>query len=162
MLRNCIKNIIEPLGFVDERDGEEERWVALFSSVSTAELVTVVTREQLDETNTNRILFYLHDESGELFSVKTLDQLLMAIETDLTPIPDKSNTKYAAMFNMSVQVPVDMSKVSQMEYLQFMKVISEEIEIPCRIGMEKLREMFEETDIHVLSLEWKGTSVVEK
>lgn len=162
MVRNCIKNIIEPLGFINEGDGKQERWVAIFSSVSTRDLITVVLKESCDEWGNSMILFNVCDESGELISTETLDQLLMRIERDLMPIPEKSNKKYASTFNVTVQVPMDMNEMSQEEYLEFMKITTEEIDIGCHFGIQKLREVFEESSIHVLSYEWESTIEISK
>lgn len=151
MLRKCIRDIIEPIGFVNEGDITEERWVAQFRCDCTGNILTFVAQEVGDETGVSRILFNVSDETGQRVNTVTLDQLLMSFEQEMEMVPRKSHKVYIGVCNLHVQVPVDMNDVSYQTYNDIIRDgYTSEVEIADQCVRQKLREAFCNTDMNLL------------
>lgn len=154
MLKNCIKEIIEPMGFVNEGDNIDDRWVAQFLCDLTGNILTIVAEEINDEQGVPRVMFNVCDEEGNLVNTMTLDQLLVSYEQDLQLVPPKSRKSYIAVYKLRVQVPVDMESVTHKTFNNYVRDgYTTETEIAEQCARAKLRHCFSDVDLHLLGFE---------
>ena len=154
MIRNCIKEIIEPMGFVNEGDKIDERWVAQFLIPSSGRIITVVLANSVDRYGHSKIMFNVCGEDGTLDYTMSLDQLLTSFEQDMEIIPKKSEKSYIAVYNLRVQVPVDMELVSHQTFNELLRDgYLTEVEIAEQCARELLRKSFSNVDLHLLNFE---------
>ena len=154
MLKQCIKNIIEPMGFVNEGDNIEERWVAQFLCDLTGNILTVVAEESEDEQGVPRVMFNICDKEGNLANTVTLDQLLVSFEQDLQIIRPKSHKVYIGVYNLRVQVPIDMGEVTHQTFNNFIRDgYTTEKEIAEQCMRQKLRHSFSDVFLNLLGFE---------
>lgn len=153
MIRNCIRQIIEPLGFVHEGDN---RWCAEVICPHTGNFLTVVADDtQTDEKGVPQILFSLCADNGETVNTLTLDQVLMAFDSgDLQKVPIKSHKIYVPVYNVCVQIPVDMGKVPQQIYDDLIRDgCMTERDIAERCAVNKLRDCFAQSPFNLIHFE---------
>ena len=154
MLRKCIRDIIEPMGFVNEGDITEERWVAQFICNCTGNILTFVAEERADEMGVPRVLFNISDEDGNLVNTQTLDQLLISFEQEMEMVPKKSRRCYIGVYNLRVQIPVDMEEVTQEIFNNFLRDgYITETEIAEQCARQVIRKSFSNIDLHLLNFE---------
>ena len=154
MLKRCIIDIIEPMGFVNEGDKIDQRWVAQFLCDCTGNILTVVANETNDEQGVPRIMFNVCDEGGNLVNTITLDQLVMSFMEDLLQVPTKSHKVYIPVYNINLQVPVDMGEVPLHTFNDYVRDgYLEEVDIAEKCALEKLSEFFSCTDFNILNYE---------
>lgn len=154
MIKKCIREIIEPMGFVNEGDKIDERWVAQFVCDYTGNILTIVAVEDKDENGVPTIWFNVCDEDGTKVNTMTLDQLLMGFEDGLQMVPPKSHKVYICVYNLRVQVPVDMDEVSQETFNNILRdgyITESEIAEQC--ARQRLRRAFSDVDLNLLGFE---------
>lgn len=154
MLKKCIRDIIEPMGFVNEGDATDERWVAQFLTHGSNRIITIVLANAVDCYGHSKIMFNVCGEDGTLDYSMSLDQLLMSFEQEMEMVPTKSRKSYIAVYNLRVQVPVDMEQVSQQTFNRFLRDgYTTEVEIAEQCAREILRKSFSNVDLHLLNFE---------
>lgn len=160
MLRNCIKEIIEPMGFVNEGDSQNERWVGYFIASRGGEVYTIVVKEILDDSRRVRIMFDVSDEEGDVVDTMTLDQMMVEFENDLEPAPINSTKRFVVTCTVEVEVDVDLRDLSEDDFRYFIKhgCVDEE-EIAEKVAENKLNDVrysdFDVVDVTVNALsEW--------
>lgn len=154
MIAKCIKDIIEPIGFVNEGDNEEERWVANFLCDLTGNILTFALVESADDFGVRKIMFNICDDDGNLVNTATFDQMLMSVERDMQKVPKKSNKIYECVYNLRVQVPVDMTDVLHRKYNDIIRdgYITEP-EIAEQVARAELRCCFSNVHINLINFE---------
>ena len=154
MLKNCIKQVIIPMGFVNEGGNIDDRWVAHFLCDLTGNILTIVAEEGEDQQGVPRVMFNIYDEEDNLINTLTLDQLLVSFEEDLVMIPQKSNQSYICVYNLRVQVPVDMGQVNKHIFNAYIRdgyVTEPEIAEQCARAI--LREHFSQSYLNILEMD---------
>lgn len=117
MIRRRIKNILEDVGF----ELKCNEYVGDFLFDPTGNIVTIIAKESEDDNNLPRLIFDVFDQSGELLSSATLDQILNELdEMNLSPII-KPSKQYVTTYKLKIQVPIDIGKMSKKEFMDYIK-----------------------------------------
>ena len=151
MIKKAITRIIEPLGFVRE---DEDRWVATFRGNYTGTLYTVVTDNVSDDSGVPMVVFRFCDDLGNLVNTMTLDQLLVGIDDCLQLVEPKSHKTYEAVYNVTIQVPVNMDEVSDEVFKKLLvDDCSDEMDVAEKTGRQKLYEYLINCPFNVINCE---------
>lgn len=155
-MRKSVKNVVESMGFklVDDK------YQAKFIDDNTGSVVKMIADERPDNNGLPRLWFYGYDESDNILGKCTLDQMMTTFDEHYTPIPEKSNKKYACVYSLLVQVPVDMNKVDDKTYYDHI-CSDEEINIAADIAGERLKNLFIYNDVNVLEYSWQYSQEVK-
>lgn len=151
LISKKVEKLMEEMGFVYE---DENRWCASFIFGATGNIINIVGFVHDDKYGIPVMCFRSYDENDNLLAEFTFDQLLMSYENDMQSVPVKSNNKYLASYNLTVSVPVDMSKMSSSKFTELLLEGHEtEEEIAQSYAREKLMDYLTDTDMYVIEFQ---------
>lgn len=133
-----VEKLLEEMGFVYE---EENRWCASFIFDATGNILSIVGFVADDKYGIPVFCFRSYDENDNLLSEFTFDQLMLAYEREMKPVPVKTDKKYKATFSATIEVPVDMHDISHSVFKGYIyEGYETEEEIAQRYANDKLMD----------------------
>ena len=156
MIRGKIKEIITSMGFTLTENDSICR--ASFVDDASGSIIKLLGKMESDGSAVPQIKFYTLDESNNVTGTYTLDQVIMNYETHLLPLPKPSTNKYECVFNLRIQVPVEMWKMSPELYMKYIKEgYTENAKIAQQVASNAIREHFSKISCKILGIEHEYT-----
>ena len=156
---SILDETMKSMGFKLTASGDYE---ARFFDDCTGSIIKIVGKEESDNGAVPRLQFYGFDERGRsLGPAYTLDQIMNDYSRHYTPVPEKSNKKYVSYYTLNVQVPVDMSEISEKIYYENMGVVDSEIQVAQNIASERLKNLFIYNSMNVLDFAFVSANQVK-
>lgn len=159
MIKGKIKELIIAMGFkLNEQNDYEGR----FFDDNSGSIVKIIVKEEADSNGLMQLQFYGFDEfNNSLGSPCTLDQMMFSFRNHYMPVPEKSDKKYSVVYNLKVQVPVDMSQVDDKTYLENVGLLDPETLVAEEIAGKRLKDLFIYNSMNVIRFEWDDTQEVQ-
>lgn len=152
-----VKQIIESMGFTQKGCQYECK----FYDDASGTVITVDIVEDADENGCGRLRFRSFDECDVLTGNYTLDQMMSAYDRNLKSLPKPSTNQYACVFSLSVQVPVEMWKVTPETYMNYiMEGCTNDAEIATHIATTQLKELVDNSALYVLEIDHQYTDKI--
>lgn len=133
----CLANIIEGMGFI-KVDGF---YTAKFLSKPTGNLITIIVDDLCDDPDDSAMVrFNAFDVMGDLLSCQTLDQIIVACDTELELVKYNWDEKYYVYFDVKFEVPVDFGKLTERDKEQ---LVSEYMDDPSTLAKNIAKDILD-------------------
>lgn len=156
MIKGKTREIIESMGFKITEDGKAAR--AKFIDDASGDLIKMLGKLDSDGNGVPQLQFFTLDENNTIVDTYTLDQVIMNYENHLLPLPKPSTNQYECVFNLRIQVPVQMWEMSPELYMSYIKDgYTEDAKIAQQAAKNSLRGIFSNISCNILEIEHEYT-----
>lgn len=160
MIRGRVKQAMEEMGF----EFRFEQWVTKKVDGRSGSVLTYIAKEEADFNGVPLIRIYCYDTGNNLLGHCTLDQMMNDLDTNLEPLPKPTNNAYKCVYNVRVEVPLQMASVMPETYqMYFEQGFTEEEDIAEQVARYDLNEFLSRCDapFNLLEIEPEYTEKIK-